>query len=227
MNELIGTNSEFEMLLNNSLEIDIQAFFDQMMIYNAGIKEIRTKLEILDDEFQTKYAYNPIHHIESRLKSVKSIVNKVKEKNMEVTLQNIKDNVTDIAGIRVICNYLNDIYEVEKLLVKQNDVKLLRRRDYIKTPKPSGYQSLHLLIEVPIFLSDGPKPIPVEVQIRTIAMDFWASLEHRLKYKSDNEVAEDLRYRLKICAKAIQELDIEMQSINKVIAYRQETDTVK
>lgn len=227
MNELIGTNSEFEMLLNNSLEIDIQAFFDQMMIYNAGIKEIRTKLEILDDEFQTKYSYNPIHHIESRLKSVKSIVNKIKEKGMDVTLQNIKDNVTDIAGIRVICNYLNDIYEVEKLLVKQNDVKLLRRRDYIKTPKPSGYQSLHLLIEVPIFLSDGPKPIPVEVQIRTIAMDFWASLEHRLKYKSDNDVAEDLRYRLKICARAIQELDVEMQAINKVIAYRKETDCEK
>ena len=227
MNELIGTNSEFEMLLNNSLEIDIQAFFDQMMIYNAGIKEVRTKLEILDDEFQTKYAYNPIHHIESRLKSVKSIVNKIKEKNMDVTLHNIKENVTDIAGIRVICNYLNDIYEVEKLLLKQSDVKLLRRRDYIKTPKSSGYQSLHLLIEVPIYLSDGPRPIPVEVQIRTIAMDFWASLEHRLKYKSDNEVAEDLRYRLKICAKAIQELDVEMQSINKVIAHRQENDTEK
>ena len=227
MNELIGTNSEFEMLLNNSLEIDIQAFFDQMMIYNAGIKEVRTKLEILDDEFQTKYAYNPIHHIESRLKSVKSIVNKIKEKNMDVTLHNIKENVTDIAGIRVICNYLNDIYEVEKLLLKQSDVKLLRRRDYIKVPKSSGYQSLHLLIEVPIYLSDGPRPIPVEVQIRTIAMDFWASLEHRLKYKSDNEVAEDLRYRLKICAKAIQELDVEMQSINKVIAHRQENDTEK
>ena len=227
MNELIGTNSEFEMLLNNSLEIDIQAFFDQMMIYNAGIKEVRTKLEILDDEFQTKYAYNPIHHIESRLKSVKSIVNKIKEKNMDVTLHNIKENVTDIAGIRVICNYLNDIYEVEKLLLKQSDVKLLRRRDYIKAPKSSGYQSLHLLIEVPIYLSDGPRPIPVEVQIRTIAMDFWASLEHRLKYKSDNEVAEDLRYRLKICAKAIQELDVEMQSINKVIAHRQENDTEK
>lgn len=227
MNELIGTNSEFEMLLNNSLEIDIQAFFDQMMIYNAGIKEVRTKLEILDDEFQTKYAYNPIHHIESRLKSVKSIVNKIKEKNMDVTLNNIKENVTDIAGIRVICNYLNDIYEVEKLLLKQSDVKLLRRRDYIKVPKSSGYQSLHLLIEVPIYLSDGPRPIPVEVQIRTIAMDFWASLEHRLKYKSDNEVAEDLRYRLKICAKAIQELDVEMQSINKVIAHRQENDTEK
>ncbi|MBR4622391.1 MAG: GTP pyrophosphokinase family protein [Ruminococcus sp.] len=222
MNEQIGTNNEFEMLRNNSLEIDIQSFFDHMMIYNSGIKEVRTKLEILDDEFQTKYSYNPIHHIESRLKSVKSIIKKIKEKGLEVTLENIKENVTDIAGIRVICNYLNDIYEVEKLLVKQNDVKLLRRRDYIKTPKQSGYQSLHLLIEVPIFLSDGPKPIPVEVQIRTIAMDFWASLEHRLKYKSDNDVAEDLRYRLKICAKAIQELDLEMQSINKVIAHRQE-----
>ena len=147
-------------------------------------------------------------------------MNKIKEKGLEVTIENIRKNVTDIAGIRVICNYLDDIYRIEDLLLGQNDVTLLRRRDYIKTPKPSGYQSLHLIVEVPIFLCDGPIPIPVEIQIRTIAMDFWASLEHKLKYKTDNEVAEDLRYRLKICAKAIQELDTEMQNINNAIADR-------
>ena len=220
MNEKIGSGSEFELLMNSSLEVSIQDFLNQMMIYNSGIKEVRTKLEILDEEFQTKYSYNPIHHIESRLKSVKSIMDKIKEKNLEVTLENIRKNVTDIAGIRVICNYLDDIYMVEDLLLGQSDVTLIRRRDYIKTPKPSGYQSLHLIVEVPIFLSDGPFPIPVEIQVRTIAMDFCASLEHKLKYKTDNEVAEDLRYRLKICAKAIQELDTEMQNINSAIADR-------
>lgn len=220
MKELINSNSEYEALFSETLEMSIQDFLNQMMIYNSGIKEIRTKLEILDEEFQTKYSYNPIHHIESRLKSIKSIIEKVKEKKLEVTLENIKQNVTDIAGIRVICNYIDDIYKVESMLLSQSDVTLLRRRDYIKTPKASGYQSLHLIVEVPIFLSDGSMPIPVEIQIRTIAMDFWASLEHKLKYKSDNEVAEDLRYRLKICARAIQELDTEMQNINNIIANR-------
>ena len=220
MNDMAGAASEYELLMNNDLEVSIQEFLDQMMIYRSGIREIRTKLEVLDDEFQTKYSYNPIHHIESRLKSIKSIMDKVKEKGLEITIDNIRKNVTDIAGIRVICNYLDDIYRIEDLLLAQNDVKLLRRRDYIKTPKPSGYQSLHLIVEVPIFLSDGPFPIPVEIQIRTIAMDFWASLEHKLKYKTDNEVAEDLRYLLKICAKAIQELDTEMQNINNAIADR-------
>lgn len=220
MNDMAGSASEYELLMSNSLEVGIQEFLDQMMIYRSGIREIRTKLEVLDDEFQTKYSYNPIHHIESRLKSIKSIMDKVKEKGLEITLDNIRKNVTDIAGIRVICNYLDDIYRIEDLLLEQNDVKLLRRRDYIKKPKPSGYQSLHLIVEVPIFLSDGAFPTPVEIQIRTIAMDFWASLEHKLKYKTDNEVAEDLRYRLKICAKAIQELDTEMQNINNAIADR-------
>lgn len=220
MVEALSSGSELELLMNDSLEMNIQDFLNQMMIYNSGIKEIRTKLEILDEEFQTKYSYNPIHHIESRLKSIKSIMEKIKEKKLEVTVENIRANVTDIAGIRVICNYLDDIYKVEKLLLTQSDVTLLRRRDYIKEPKASGYQSLHLIVEVPIFLSDGAIPIPVEIQIRTIAMDFWASLEHKLKYKTDNDVAEDLRYRLKICARAIQELDTEMQNINNAIAYR-------
>lgn len=220
MNENIAMSSEMQLLLEDSLEMSIRDFLNQMMTYNSGIREIRTKLEILDEEFQTKYSYNPIHHIESRLKSIKSIIDKVKEKKLEVTLENIKANVTDIAGIRVICNYIDDIYKVESMLLSQSDVTLIRRRDYIKTPKASGYQSLHLIVEVPVFLSDGAVPIPVEIQIRTIAMDFWASLEHKLKYKSDNEVAEDLRYRLKICAKAIQELDTEMQNINNIIADR-------
>ena len=219
MNDMAGAASEYELLMNNDLEVSIQEFLDQMMIYRSGIREIRTKLEVLDDEFQTKYSYNPIHHIESRLKSIKSIMDKVKEKGLEITIDNIRKNVTDIAGIRVICNYLDDIYRIEDLLLAQNDVKLLRRRDYIKTPKPSGYQSLHLIVEVPIFLSDGPFPIPVEIQIRTIAMDFWASLEHSVKYKKNVRDAEDIVYELRACADVINRTDIHMQSIRDKISY--------
>ncbi|WP_124101198.1 GTP pyrophosphokinase family protein [Ruminococcus sp. Marseille-P6503] len=215
---------EFEAYADSSFGIDIRCYMNQMQTYKAGIKEIRTKLEILDEEFQTKFSYNPIHHIESRLKSFKSIAAKAKEKGISLTIPNMRNSITDIAGIRVICNYIDDIYRVEELLLKQNDVTLLRRRDYIKKPKASGYQSLHLLVEIPVFLSDGGVPVPVEIQIRTIAMDFWASLEHKLKYKADSEVDEDLRYRLKICAVAIQELDNEMQEINNCIRSRREAD---
>lgn len=229
MNITDYNTQEFEAYTDSAFEIDIRRFMNQMQIYKAGIKEIRTKLEILDEEFQTKFSYNPIHHIESRLKSFKSIAAKVKLKEIPLTIENIKSNITDIAGIRVICNYIDDIYRVEELLLKQNDVTLLRRRDYIKNPKSSGYQSLHLLVEIPVFLSTGGVPVPVEIQIRTIAMDFWASLEHKLKYKSDSEVDEDLRYRLKICAVAIQELDNEMQEINNCIHSRRmsESDAVE
>ena len=195
-------------------------FAGKMQIYRAGIKEIRTKLEILDEEFQTRFSYNPIHHIESRLKSIPSIVKKIKEKGLPVTVDSISENITDIAGIRVICNYIDDIYRVAELLTSQDDVKLVRVRDYIKNPKPTGYKSLHLIVEIPIFLSTGPCPIPVEIQIRTIAMDFWASLEHKLKYKTNNEVDPDLRERLKICADEISVLDAEMQDIHTTIQKR-------
>ncbi len=200
------------------IEKNIMEFSSRMQIYNAGIKEIRTKLEILDEEFKAKYAYNPIHHIESRLKSPRSILKKVKMKGIPVTAESMAANIRDIAGIRVICNYIDDIYRVADLLTDQDDVTLIRVRDYIKSPKPSGYKSLHLIVEIPIFLSTGPHPIPVEIQIRTIAMDFWASLEHKLKYKTENNVSEELRSRLKICADEISVLDAEMQDIHNAIA---------
>ena len=204
----------------NELESVIRNFASRMQIYRAGIKEIRTKLEILDEEFQTKYAYNPIHSIESRLKSPQSILKKVKSKGLPVTMESVAANITDVAGIRVICNYIDDIYRVADLLTSQSDVTLVRVRDYIKNPKPSGYKSLHLIVEIPIFLSTGAYPIPVEIQIRTIAMDFWASLEHKLKYKTENDVSPDLRKRLKICADEISKLDCEMQDIHTTIQKR-------
>lgn len=204
----------------SELEKTMKKFSARMQLYRGGIKEISTKLEILDEEFKSKFSYNPIHHIESRLKSMPSIVKKIKSKGLEVSIDSISENITDIAGIRVICNYIDDIYRVAEMLTAQDDVKLIRVRDYIKNPKPSGYKSLHLIVEVPVFLSTGPVPMPVEIQIRTIAMDFWASLEHKLKYKTNNAVDDDLRGRLKKCADEISVLDYEMQDIHNTINSR-------
>lgn len=207
----------FELVKGQNIEQTMRSFAERMQIYRAGIKEIRTKLEILDEEFQTKFSYNPIHHIESRLKSPQSIVKKVKAKGLPVTVESMSANITDVAGIRVICNYIDDIYRVAELLTGQDDVTLIRVRDYIKNPKPSGYKSLHLIVEVPIFLSTGPVPIPVEIQIRTIAMDFWASLEHKLKYKKDVDNTEEIEMQLRACSDSIEALDYQMQEIRNKI----------
>lgn len=167
-------------------------FITMRQLYGAAIKEIRTKLEILDDEFHVKFDHNPIHHMEYRLKTPKSIAGKLRKKQLEFSTESIRENLTDIAGVRVICNYLDDIYHIARLLVKQDDITLVRTRDYIKNPKSNGYRSLHLVVRVPVFLAESTEYVPVEVQIRTIAMDFWASLEHQLKYKSETQPSEEL-----------------------------------
>jgi len=190
-------------------------FTSQMHLYNAGIKEVKTKLEILDEEFQIKYDYNPIHHIESRLKSSKSIINKLRAKNVDPTPESIKENLHDVAGIRVVCNYIDDVWRIADLLLRQDDIKLINKKDYITEPKKNGYRSLHLVLEIPIYLAEKTINVPVEVQIRTIAMDFWASLEHKLKYKTDTEVSETLRAELKDCAQIIAIIDEKMQDIHK------------
>ncbi len=183
-------------------------------VYAAGLKEVQTKLEILDDEFSVKYDYNPIHHMEYRLKSPQSIVKKVKKKNVEVNLKSIEENLLDIAGIRVICNYEKDIYRILKLLVNQTDIEILEIKDYLKHPKPNGYRSIHLVVSIPVFLAECSRNVPVEIQIRTVAMDFWASLEHHLKYKNETEVSESIKDRLKTCADIISEVQDEMESIH-------------
>ena len=200
-----------------SFDGSIRQYMAQMQLYDAAIREVKTKLEILDNEFSIKYDHNPIHNILSRLKSPMSITEKLKRRNLPLTVQSLKDGMNDIAGIRVICNYLDDIYHIADLLVNQDDVKLILRRDYIKHPKESGYRSLHLVLEIPVFLAERVEHVKCEVQIRTIAMDFWASLEHQLKYKGSTDVSEELRNRLKICAEAITEVDVEMQEIHKDI----------
>lgn len=205
----------------SAFEGALQQYAAQMHLYNAAIKEIKTKLEILDTEFSIKYDHNPIHNIESRLKSPKSIIEKLKRRELPLNLQSLKDGMNDIAGIRVICNYLEDIYLIAALLSGQDDVKVILRRDYIKHPKESGYRSLHLVISVPIFLADKVEHVKCEVQIRTIAMDCWASLEHELNYKQNGGMSDELKYRLKICATAINEIDVEMQNIhNEILSER-------
>ena len=189
-------------IAKTTLYENVSELMKMQQIYEAGIKEIRTKLEILDAEFKVKHDHNPIHHIESRLKSPESILKKAINKDIPVTERSLEENIHDIAGVRVICNYVDD------------DIRLVEVKDYIANPKESGYMSLHLVLEVPIFLSEGSKPIHVEVQLRTIAMDFWASLEHKLKYKTDNNVPEDIKEELQECAKTISELDLKMQNIH-------------
>ncbi len=199
-------SEEFQQMMND--------FFAIQCRYSAAMKEVQTKLEILDDEFQIKHKRNPIHHIESRLKSPQSMMEKLSRKNFTVSMQSAVENLRDIAGIRVICSYVQDVYTVARLLTSQDDVVLVEMRDYIREPKANGYRSLHLIVEIPVFLQDGRVMIPVEVQLRTIAMDFWASLEHAMRYKANGRVPEDICAELQEVGHDIAVLDRKMQSIH-------------
>ena len=195
---------------------EFQDFILLRNTYHAAIREVSTKLEILDDEFQVRYDYNPIHHMECRLKSPRSLFEKLERKGLEIEIASIYQ-ITDMAGLRVICNYIDDVYAVASLLLKQDDIKLIRRRDYIKEPKESGYRSLHLVVEIPVFLSDKTEMVPVEIQLRTIAMDTWASLEHELKYKRSGGITPEMEEELKDCANAMAEVDRRMEEIHKAL----------
>lgn len=204
--------------LKNRPQIEeLSKMIKMYQLYQAGQKEISTKLENLDSEFQVNYDYNPIHHMESRMKEMQSLLQKAERKGYDLTADSIKENIYDIAGIRVITNYRDDIYNLEKLLTKQTDVTLLRRKDYIKHPKASGYRSLHLVVKVPVFQASGPVDVPVEIQIRTVGMDMWASLEHKLRYKTDVNAAMVDKYgdQLKGYADELESIERGMQDIHK------------
>ena len=192
----------------------VDSFVTLKCRYQSALREVRTKLEILDDEFQMRHSRNPIHHMESRIKSPQSIAQKLRRKNLPLTPESAMKNLRDIAGIRVVCAYLNDIYTIAGLLTRQDDIHLVQERDYIRNPKPNGYRSLHLIVEVPVFFSEGKLMLPVEVQIRTIAMDFWASLEHQIRYKEVVDVPENLNEELYDAAERISALDGDMQRIH-------------
>lgn len=194
--------------------IDQETEFRQMMMmYSCAIKEIKTKLQVLNDELSIKRQRNPIEFIKTRVKQPDSIASKLRRKGYPVTVQSGFENLSDVAGVRVICAFIDDIYKVADMLTAQDDIELIKRKDYIKNPKMNGYRSLHLIIEVPVFFSDHKEQIRVEVQIRTIAMDFWASLEHQLKYKKDIDDAESIMYELRACADVINRTDYHMQSL--------------
>ena len=182
-------------------------------LYRSALKVAVTQMEILDEEFARMYDHSPIHPIEYRIKSLDSIVDKLRRRGYDVTIDNIYAHIQDLAGIRVICNYMDDIYYLRSLLTRFESFRVIREVDYIKEPKPSGYRSLHLVVNVPIVISEGTMVLPVEIQLRTIAMDMWASLEHELRYKSDRKFTDEDAARLRLCSDAISEIDQEMQDI--------------
>lgn len=191
----------------------IDSWETMMFLYNSALKEVNTKLEILNDEFVHIHNYNPIEYIKSRIKTPESIVKKLKKGGYESTIENMVTYVKDIAGIRIVCSFTSDIYRLAEMIGRQNDLTVISVKDYMKHPKASGYKSYHMIVSVPIFLSNKVVDTKVEIQIRTIAMDFWASLEHQLKYKTKNTVSKELAEELRKCANTISETDIKMQNI--------------
>lgn len=196
---------------------DADSWETLMFLYNAALKEINTKIDILNDEFQHIYHYTPIEHIKSRIKTPTSIVNKLKKNGYETSVENMVRHVNDIAGIRIICSFTSDIYLIADMITKQSDLKVVSVKDYITHPKVSGYQSYHILVTVPIHLIQGIVDTIVEIQIRTIAQDFWASLEHKIYYKFEGNAPDYIRRELQECANIVSNLDRRMLSLNEKI----------
>lgn len=196
------------------MPLDRQEGFEEFRhAYRAAIKEVRTKIEILSEDFAVRHDYNPIHHMERRLKIPASIEEKLQRLGKEISIEAARDNIFDIAGIRVVCNFVDDVYRVADMLTNQQDVTLITRKDYIENPKPNGYRSLHLVVSVPVYLMSGLQEVPVEIQIRTVAMDFWASLEHQLRYKKTKNIPPHIDIELKASAEVSAKLDRRMQKI--------------
>ena len=196
---------------------DVDSWKTVIFLYNAALKEVGTKLEILNDEFQHVHKYNPIEHIKTRVKTPESIVKKLKRYGYETSIENMVKYINDIAGVRLICSFTSDIYRLAEMIGNQSDLKVLTIKYYIKKPKESGYKSYHMLVSVPIFLSDSVVDTKVEIQIRTIAMDFWASLEHKIYYKIEGMAPEYISRDLRECAQMVSELDDKMLSLNEAI----------
>ena len=205
------------MELRTQKDSDIDNWKEVMLIYNSALKQISTKLEILNDEFQHVHRYNPIEHIKSRVKTSESIVKKLKKHGYESTIQNMVEHVNDIAGIRVICSFTSDIYRIAEMISNQSDIKVISVKDYFINPKPSGYKSYHMLVTVPVYLSDRIVDTKVEIQIRTVAMDFWASLEHKINYKFEGNAPAYIKNELIECSKMASELDRRMLCLNEEI----------
>ena len=195
----------------------IDSWEEVNLIYNAALKQVQTKMEILNDEFQRVHRYNPIEHIKARIKSSESIVKKLKRYGYESTIENMITYVNDIAGIRIICSFTSDIYRIADMVANQKDIKVLSIKDYITYPKASGYKSYHMILSVPVYLSDRIEETKVEMQIRTVAMDFWASLEHKMHYKFEGDAPQHIKDELVECAHMVSDLDARMLSDRKSV----------
>jgi putative GTP pyrophosphokinase len=206
---------KMEMRAENGEGID--SWKEVTLVYNAALRQIETKMEILNDEFQHVHQYNPIEHIKARIKTPESIVKKLKRNGYESTIDNMVKYVNDIAGIRIICSFTSDIYRIADMISEQRDIKVIAVKDYITFPKASGYKSYHMIVTVPVYLSDKTVDTKVEIQIRTVAMDFWASLEHKIHYKFEGDAPEHIKYELVECAKLVSDLDARMLSLNEEI----------
>lgn len=222
--ELFLTDTDILKPLDMTKEEYIEAieasprFQDVMMMYRCAVREVQTKLEVLNDEFKTRRQRNPIDSIRCRIKTPMSIFEKLERKGFDISIQSIIDNLNDVAGVRVVCPFISDIYDVAHMLISQDDVEVMEVKDYIKNPKPNGYRSLHYVVIIPIFLSSGKEYMKVEVQIRTIAMNFWASLEHQMHYKQfENNEMPDIVRELTTCAENIYNTDVRMQEIREDI----------
>ena len=203
-------------------QLDLAKQYKQMMlIYEAGIRQLTTKLQILNREFEQSNDRNPIENIKSRIKSAESIAKKMERKGLPMTLSCLTNNIYDIAGIRVICPFITDVYEVARMLLSQTDVELVQVKDYIREPKENGYRSLHLIVQIPIYLHDQKKLMKVEVQFRTISMDWWASLEHKIRYKKDVVITPEIEKELRECAEISDVLDRRMEMIQQKVENEQ------
>ena len=198
-----------------------------IFLYNAALKEVNTKLEILNEEFRHVHKYNPIEYFKSRIKSPESIVKKLKRNGYESSIENMVEHVNDIAGFRIVCSFTSDIYRIAGMIGKQHDLTVISVKDYIKHPKPNGYKSYHMLVTVPVFMSDGVVNTKVEIQIRTIAMDFWASLEHKIYYKFEGNAPEYISRELRECSDIVSTLDAKMLQLNEAIAQAKREQELK
>ncbi len=211
-----GATMELKELRGDNGE-GVDSWKEVTLIYSAALRQIETKMEILNNEFQHVHQYNPIEHIKARLKTPESIVKKLKRNGYESTIDNMVKYINDIAGIRVICSFTSDIYRIADMIAEQRDIKVIAVKDYITYPKASGYKSYHMIVTVPVYLSDRTVDTTVEIQIRTVAMDFWASLEHKIHYKFEGDAPEHIKNELVECAKLVSDLDARMLSLNDEI----------
>ena len=209
---------------NIKISDDMHTWEEVNLLYNAALKQIQTKIEILNEEFQEVHRYNPIEHVKARVKGPESIVKKLKRNGYESTIENMVRYVNDIAGIRIICSFTSDIYRIAEMISSQKDIQVLTIKDYIMNPKDSGYRSYHMIVSLPVYLSDRIVNVKVEIQIRTVAMDFWASLEHKIQHKFEGKAPVHINTELYECAKMVADLDARMLSLNDEIQAIENTD---